>query len=179
MKSYRDDFLSFVTTLLSRTRNRSAVKVSVGPPPAQSAREYREPRPPNPKKLWLVLVVALLLLTALFVYGSFLLWASYKPGIGASVLLWGVLIGGYILFFMPQKLITTIFGGLGGIGISELGTSNGLISKANKAITDMANQIGIIVNGPNAEGDPFIKWMVGLFVFVVFVLCIPAFLRDE
>src|SRR6266851_2716116 len=129
--------------------------------------------------LWVFLVFVLFLLTGTVIFGSHWLTPSYKPGISIATFVWAFFSGIWVLFFFPAKLVTTIFGGLGGIGITELGTGSGLIAKANTSITGIATQIGLIVGNPDVSTQHFITWMVWLFFLVLLITCLPAFFRDK
>jgi hypothetical protein len=62
---------------------------------------------------------------------SYFFAASYKFWIAATVL-GAILFGIFILFILPSKLVTTVFGGFLGIGASEWSTADGLITKADE-----------------------------------------------
>src|SRR6266851_963171 len=103
--------------------------------------------------LWVFLVFVLFLLTGTVIFGSHWLTPSYKPGISIATFVWAFFFGIWVLFFFPAKLVTTIFGGLGGIGL--------------------------IVGNPDVSTQHFITWMVWLFFLVLLITCLPAFFRDK
>jgi hypothetical protein len=202
MKSVRDNFLSFFINIaesLSDLRTSISIRGAGGnfaglksiPIEIDLAKigKFFKPiaawlkKPDNRTQallaLWVFLVFVLFIFTATSIFGLRYLTASYKPGIAISTFAWAFFLGICILFFLPSKIITTIFGGLAGIGINELGTDAGLITKANKALTQIANQIGIIVNGSDKSTDPFITGMVWLFFGVLLITSLPAFFRDK
>jgi hypothetical protein len=82
--------------------------------------------------LWIGAVFLLLILTVTFILTSYFFTASYKFGIAAATVLWAILFGIFILFILPSKLVTTVFGGFLGIGASEWSTADGLITKADE-----------------------------------------------
>ena len=59
--------------------------------------------------------------------------------------------------------------------MSEVGTAAGLISVTNKAVTNIAIELGVIVRTGTQGADPFVAYMVWTFVIIFAVLCIPAF----
>lgn len=202
MKSFRDEFYLFFESLFERLSELDiSIPVSLSTGLAAVAMPERvkfsdtivgrffksivtwAKKPENRTNalllLWVVLVFVLFILTAILVFGLFQLTSSYKPGISIATFFWAFSLGICVLFLLPPKLITTIFGGLAGIGISELGADTGLIAKANKALTQIANQIGVIVSGSGKTTDPFITWMVWLFFAVLLITCLPAFFRDK
>jgi hypothetical protein len=97
--------------------------------------------------LWIGAVFLLLILTIIFILMSYFFTASYKFGIAAATVLWAILFGIFILFILPSKLVTTVFGGFLGIGASEWSTADGLITKADESITKIAHQVSSMVGG--------------------------------
>jgi hypothetical protein len=193
MKSVRDDFLSFFATK-AETLSDLSVPISSGilasayghsGKPMKFLKPIAEwlKKPKNRKRallaLWAFTVFVLFILTAAAIFGSPRISSSYKPGISIATFFWAFFFGIWVLFVFPAKLVTTLFGGLGGIGITELGTSAGLIAKANKSITDIATQIGLILGDPDVPTHHFISAMVWLFFGVLLITCLPAFFRDK
>lgn len=140
-------------------------------------------KPKNRKRaflvVWLVLVFLLFILTAGLIFGSHRVAGGYRPGIAISTFLWAFFFGVWILFALPAKAITALFGGLAATGINELGSSTGLISRANKWVTDIATQVGMTVGQPDTSTDYFIAAMVWLFFGVLIITSLPAFFRDK
>lgn len=137
----------------------------------------------NPKLrnqiIWIVCVVVLLLVSAAAVFGFHAIWGSYKPGIAVAVFLWSVFLGSTAFVLLPNKLLITAFGTLLGMSISEAPSGAGLISAARKQVTAIASEIGIITNAPPGTIDPFISWMVWMFIGIAGLICLPAFFQTE
>jgi len=68
-------------------------------------------------------------------------------------------------------VVTTIFGGLLGISVSEETSAASLITSVNKAITDLVR-----ATNPEIAGLEAVVW---IFVIVMAVFCFPAFWRDK
>jgi hypothetical protein len=129
--------------------------------------------------LWLVLLLILTIITAALVFGLSALTSSYRPGIAGSTALWAFSLAACALFFLPPKIITTMFGSLLGISVNEIGTASGLITKANEVITSLATQIGGVISGRDHPTDPFVGWMLWIFVIIFSLVCLPAFFRER
>ena len=127
------------------------------------------------KILWIVSIVLMLATTTGLTLGIYAITNSYKIGIYASVILWAIFFGVTILWFLPSKLILPIFGFLLGGSVSEIGNSAGLITKVNETVTNISNQIGIIITGTEEKTDLFISQSVWTFFIIVILLCLPAF----
>src|SRR5207249_619946 len=102
-----------------------------------------------------------------------------KPGVFVAVILWSIFFGVTALLFLPGKAIVTAFGSLLGVSVSEASTAAGLISMANKTITSVASQIGLIVNPEVGMSDPFVSWLLWAFVVTLGLLCLPAFFLEK
>ena len=88
---------------------------------------------------------------------------------------WAIFFGVTALLFLPSKPILTIFGFLLGSSASEIGNSVGLITKVNEAVTNISNQIGIIMTGTDGKTDVFVTQSVWAFIIIVTLFCLPAF----
>jgi len=129
--------------------------------------------------LWVLAIFLLLVVTAISIYGLYRFTFSYKPGVVVSTILWAFFFGACALFFLPSRLITTLFGSILGISVNEVGTASGLLTKANETITGIANQMNVIVNGQDHSTDPFISWMIWIFVIILALICLPAFFSKQ
>lgn len=150
-------------------------------PVGASLRAYladAENRPLVRRVAWMIGVVVLLVLSAVAIWGGHAVIHSYKPGIVAAVVLWAVFLGTTASLVLPNKVVVATFGGLVGVSASEVVTAAGLISVMRKQVTALAAELGAIgiPGGPaGATPDPFISWMIWLFVGIVGLLCLPAF----
>ena len=139
-------------------------------------------RPENRQKalfaLWVISVLFLLIVTSSLIFIVFYFASSNKPGIFLSAIVWSFFFGICVLFFLPSKAVTTLFGSLLGISVNEASTATGLLTKSNEAITNLANQIGIIIKGQGQTTDPFIGWVIWIFILILALICLPAFFRD-
>jgi hypothetical protein len=107
---------------------------------------------------------------------------SYQPGIGVTVVVWALFLGATASLMLSSKVIVATFGGLAGISLSEIGTGAGLISLLRNQIIAMAKEIAVTIDPgapPPQTPDPFIYWMIWLFVGIVALLCLPAFFDTE
>lgn len=128
--------------------------------------------------LWFVSTVVLMIVTA--VVAPLLSWIwSWKVGAFFGVALWSIFFGATGLLFLPPKAMTAVFGGILGIGVSEVSSGAGLIASANKAITELARQIGAVVTPNVGTPDPFIGILVWTFVLLVLLVSLPAFFAKE
>ncbi len=151
-----------------------------GPAPTLRRRLYIWARRPKNRQtllllIWVAMVLLLLLLTGLSVVGSIWFLGTYKPGIVLSVIFWALFFGVVILFFLPPKLIITMFGSFLGITASELGSGASLISRADNAITDMAQEINLVTTADAA----FVHVLLWVFVMILTIICLPAFFRNQ
>ena len=89
----------------------------------------------------------------------------------ALAVLWGVFIGLTLLFYLPQKLLITIIGGVLGSGLTNL---SDLVEKI-KNFAGSAKDINEILNG--LFGGQILIQNGTVFVFMVLVLlcCVPAY----
>jgi hypothetical protein len=129
--------------------------------------------------VWAILVLLLLLFTVVEVFALRWITGSYHPGIFLAVLVWSIFFGLTALLFLPSKAITTTFGGLMGISLSEASTAAGLISATNRSVTAVAEQLGAIVSVGKGTADPFIALIVWTAVLILTVLCLPAFFLSD
>lgn len=124
------------------------------------------------------MVVVLLVVSAAVIYGVRLFAGSYKPGVFVAVILWGIFLGIWALYFLKQKLITGTFGTVLGIGANELASGGaGLLAKANSSIKDIATQVGFIVGA--TQDSVFIGQCLWTFLIIFGLFCLPAFFLDE
>jgi hypothetical protein len=143
-------------------------------------------RPENKRLLrsltWALCVVVILGLTAGALFGLHSATGSYKPGIVTSVVLWSLFLGITAVVSLPSKAIIATFGALLGVSVSEIATAAGLLSVVRKQAIAIAIQLGGIVDpsAPLADHpDPFITWMIWLFVAITAILCLPAFFDTQ
>ncbi len=129
--------------------------------------------------VWITAIIILIIFTAILVFGFGFLLGFHKTGITITVLLWALFLGGTALMFLSQKMITTVFGSLLGIGTSDIGTGAGLITAVNKQVTDISVQLHFLASDSPTIPDSFVTGMVWLFFTVVFLLCLPAFFIDK
>jgi hypothetical protein len=130
---------------------------------------------------WIACVLALLVVSALSITGSHWLLRAYKPGIVVTVALWSILVGATASMLLPAKAIVATFGGLVGVTLSEVGSAAGLISSLRKQVNALAIEFGAILQpdgNANAPLDPFVGWMIWMFIGIVAVLCLPAFFEE-
>jgi uncharacterized membrane protein YgcG len=137
--------------------------------------------------LWVFIFVVLAVLT-LIVILLFGYIGQFRLGVGISTGIWAVFFGTAALFFLSSKWLTTLAGGILGIGANDIGAKGGnSLTQANDAVNGIAKAIAKVAAvpppPPPADGsssfggdvDPFIVSMVWLFVIILGVLCIPAF----
>ncbi|MGO9570906.1 MAG: hypothetical protein ACLP5H_25545 [Desulfomonilaceae bacterium] len=132
--------------------------------------------------VWVTCIVMLLAISAASIYGLGWMIGSYQPGIALSVILWSLFLGTTASLLLPSKAIVATFGGLVGVSLSEVGTAAGLVSVLRKQITALAIELGNIAN-PGGPGpmtpDPFVTWMIWLFIGIAALLCLPAFFEKD
>jgi hypothetical protein len=192
MKSVKDDFVRGAQTIV-----RAAARLPLGdglvtPLIAGSGnsgnfleRLYELAKKPENRTsllliVWVIMVALLLIITAILVLIVFPLTSTNpKPGIFISAILWAFFFGVAMLFFLPSKLVTSVFGGLFGISICETTTASGLITSANQSITGIANAISPVLANTGAGSTIFIGHVIWSFLVVMAVLCLPAFFRKE
>jgi hypothetical protein len=129
--------------------------------------------------VWALSVLLLLFFTIIEVFVLRWITGTYHPGIFLAVLVWSIFFGLTALLFLPSKAITTTFGGLLGISLSEASSAAGLISATNKSVTAVAEQLGAIASVSKGTADPFIVLLVWTTVMILAVLCLPAFFLPE
>jgi hypothetical protein len=138
------------------------------------SRQQEAKRPRDLLKWWVICVIALLIISALVICGFLYLGDKPKPGIVISDALWAIFFGVCALYFLPQKILTGLFGTVLGLGANEAAAGGaGIIKKANESITDIATQIGVVVD--SSKDAAFIGQCIWLFVILFGVLCLPAF----
>jgi len=139
--------------------------------------------------MWVVMVTLLLGFTAIL-----LLLFHGDLRLHIVTIAWALFFGIAVLFFMPSKAVTALFGGILGIGASKLGTGASLLSKANevvKAITKVfidsiqpsidslrvstADSARVVLTGGNSH---LVQLLVWEFFIVLILMCLPAFWRD-
>ena len=131
------------------------------------------------KALWAFSIVEMIVITAAFV-GGFYAYGNPKPGLIIATILWAIFFGVTGLMFLSSKAIYTVFGLLLGTSVSEFGSSSGLISALNRAITEITGGIAVAMgNEATGKQDPFISMLVWIFVLIVIVLCLPAFFIED
>ena len=138
-------------------------------------------RPVVRRVAWMIGVLVSLLLSSIAIWGGNALVHSYKPGVVVAVVLWAVFLGMTASLVLPNKVVVATFGGLVGVSASEAATASGLISVMRRQVTALASELGAI-GDPGSGGttpEPFISWMIWLFVVIVGLLCLPAFFEKE
>ena len=190
MKSVQDDFVrgsqALTRAAMGLPRGGAVVTATASDSDnfRKSLHEYTK-GPENRTNLllivWGIMVALLLIITAILVFIIFpITSANPKPGVLIAAILWGFFFGICVLFFLPPKLVTTVFGGLFGVSVSEATTATGLITSTNQAITSIATQINIVLtNSSTGEPSPFIGQVIWVFVIVMALVCLPAFFRKE
>jgi len=132
--------------------------------------------------VWISCVVIFLAISSAAIFGGAAIWVSYKPGIVISVVIWSLFLGTTASLLLPSKMIIATFGGLIGVTLSEVSTGAGLISVVRKQVVEIAIELGGII-APGAAlpttPDPFITWMIWLFVAITALLCLPAFVDSK
>jgi len=132
--------------------------------------------------VWVTCVVILLGISAGAIYGLGAAIGSYKPGVIVTVVVWSLFLGTTASLVLPSKVIVATFGGLVGVSLSEVSTAAGLISAIRKQVTAAAIELGAIASpgGPPPQTpDPFIAWMIWLFIVIIGLLCLPAFFEKD
>jgi hypothetical protein len=134
--------------------------------------------------LWIFLFIVLAILT-LIVILFFGYINQFRLGVGISTGIWAVFFGTIALFFLSSKWLTTIAGGVAGIGTSGVGEKSNSLNQANDAVEVIAKtiakvaptqeQLNTFQPGQEMNPDPFTVSMIWLFLIIVGVLCIPAF----
>lgn len=101
---------------------------------------------------------------------SFVGWLITPPAVVLFVfaIVWGLFFGVTFLYWMPGKMLTTVFGALLGMIGSDLSAAPGAITKTNKQVE--AAFIAIF-----DSADQFSAAAMWLFIFIVAALCLPAF----
>jgi hypothetical protein len=125
--------------------------------------------------VWAAFVVLSIAFTALAVWLSGRFFHNAHFGVSISVIWWALFTGLAILFLLPAKAVTALFGGLIGISASETLSGNGLITRANDAIRSIAVSLKDFLADAGDYDDHFIRLMVKLFLVIVLVICLPAF----
>ena len=124
---------------------------------------------------WFFSVIICITLTGLFLLVSNMMTSNYRLGVVSATIIWALLFGFVMLFILPSKAVTTIFGTMVGIGVGEIKSGANLLASVNKAVIGIAKEIGIMTG---TGTDPFIQMVVLIFVGIVFVLCFPSFFMD-
>jgi hypothetical protein len=115
------------------------------------------------KHFYVVSVIACIILS-----GAALLLTDPGGVVWAFAVIWGIFFGVTFLFLMPGKILTTIFGALVGSGGSDLAGAAGVITESNKQLRELYFAV-------TGTYDGFSSSAIWLFVFVIAVLCLPAF----
>jgi hypothetical protein len=123
------------------------------------------------RRLWILCIVALVILSAVSVL-------AFRGGAShVLAVVWALYFGASGLLFGSRKVLATFFGGTLGVSASEVGTANGLISSLVGAVDKLATQAqssGLpesIVR--NARVD------IWIFVLIFGAMCLPALFGDE
>jgi hypothetical protein len=74
---------------------------------------------------------------------------DYCSGVFLATFVWSIFIGATALLYLPSKTITTVFGWLLGISLSELQSGVGLITAANQTVSAISNELGALTSGPS------------------------------
>jgi hypothetical protein len=123
------------------------------------------------------LSVLLFLLVSVLVLSVAHMVAAEKWGVGITVLLAALWLGGTALMFLPSKAIVTLFGAFLGMSLGEVGSAHGLLSLVSQQITSISKEVGVIL-ATTSNPDPFITGMLWMFVGVFLIMCLPAFFTD-
>jgi hypothetical protein len=189
MKSVREQFVQTANSVLGDRMNdtnavrgisrRGAGEEGAAPRSLLRQKIYDWARSPGNRQtllliIWVIMILILLLLTTISFYVSHWTINSYVPGIVVSTVLWAIFFGIVILFFFPSKLVITVFGSLLGISTSQLSSGASLLADCDKALINIAQQLGTITG----TQLPIIHSLVWLFLVLVMIICLPAFFRD-
>jgi hypothetical protein len=89
--------------------------------------------------------------------------------------MWAFFLGITMLLFFPQKLLITIFGGVAGVGMTDLAGLAPVIEKTAAAIRKITQALNA-----GFEGELVIRPMsVWLFLGIVLLCCLPAYRGTE
>lgn len=129
--------------------------------------------------VWVFFVIISVIVTAGSLGVSQLICKSSHPGIWFAVGWWALFVGLVVLFFLPSKVVTSLFGGLIGIGASETLSGNGLISRLDGSIQSIAiNLKGFLADAGEFDVH-FMRLMIKFFLAIVLLLCLPAFFTSD
>jgi hypothetical protein len=124
--------------------------------------------------IWIGLVILTVLLS-LTVFGVSSLFTKGKtvPACGTAML-WGLLFGIAVLFFLPSKTVITVWGCLLGTSVDKALTGTGILKSASQAIAGAAG----IIASPLFLTDQVTQLVLWTFLVTFGLICLPAFLRD-
>lgn len=87
--------------------------------------------------------------------------------------LWGVVVGGGLLFFLHQKLIITIAGMVIGASVGEIKS----LLEGAKSLIQVGQHLAVEINGLVGPSAHVSGGAVVLFLVVVLLCCTPAYSR--
>lgn len=188
MKTVRDQFVPFVADLLlpsgavdapfafGKGEQREVTRPDKSKLMNAAAKWIREPvnRKTAQSLIWVCLVlITVLLSTLFFTVGKRFTHGIVVPVCGIAVL-WGLLLGIAVLFFLPSKTVITVWGCLLGTSLDKAVTGTGIIQSASQAISGAAG----VLASPLSLTESLAQQMLWIFLLTFGLICLPAFFRD-
>ena len=131
-------------------------------------------------RAWFTLVIVATLLTSIALCISHFLLGGTRSGLICSVVVWGLMTGGFVIFFAPAKLVTAVVGAI--VGASTLSASSGfsgivsIVDGIAQAMTVALSRLEPV--GLSGVEQPFVAALVWIYCGIVLLLCLPAFFAD-
>ena len=185
MRSIRDQFIPFFSRFLAPHQPVelpfSLQNLVEGTPhvPEKKSSLYEWMRAPEHRNvvqsvLWVVLVCTTALLSVVaFVISNLLNLNREVPACTIAVL-WGLLFGTAVLFFLPSKTVITVWGCLLGTSLDKAVTGTGILESASKAIASSA----VILAANTSLEKQMIQLVLWVFLATFGTVCLPAFFRN-
>jgi hypothetical protein len=129
--------------------------------------------------VWFVNCIALLLLNIFFIGLHFLLGLDFRISIAFCVLVWAITIGASGLFFLQNRTLQALVGGLIGVSASNIQAGAGLVSSLAKSIERLVDDGCGEFAAACGEYDHFIMYLVWLFISVILLFWAPRLVAND
>jgi hypothetical protein len=126
---------------------------------------------------FIILGVAIVVCIVLwFLSGIFL--KDYRYGFGADVIIGAFVVGFWFVFILPARVVSAIFGALGGSGAQNALTGEGIVTQAQAGIEKIAAAAIYVTPGTTQFGVDFLHTMAVVLYVIVLLLSSVSLFRD-
>jgi hypothetical protein len=166
----------------------------VAPPPAGPGKPRRRFTLPAPgsggdgsgdKRISKRLTIAWFAIVGVAIIACIVLWflsgkllGDYRYGLGADVVICAFVIGFWFVFILPSRVVSAIFGALGGSGAQNALTGEGIITQSQVAIEKVATAASYVTSEAAHFGTDFLHTMAVVFYLIVLLLSSVSLFAD-